>query len=136
MSSVLPSGWLRMLSSTAFTPSAVTTLKTGSGPRSTRAKSLMRTGTPPATDTDDVLDLRDGVTRPSTTVRYSVWSSSCIPAGDTRLFCLSASVTCARPSPAACSFVGSTMTWYSGVRPPTRSTRATPGIRRNRGFRL
>ncbi len=72
MSSVLPSGWLRMLSSTAFTPSAVTRLKTGSGPRSTRATSLTRTGTPPATDTTMFSICGMVYTRPSTTVRNSV----------------------------------------------------------------
>ena len=61
MSSVLPSGWLRTLSSTALTPSAVTMLKTGSGARSTRAKSLSRNGRPFTTRDGHVADLVDVV---------------------------------------------------------------------------
>ncbi len=57
MSSVLPSGWLQTLSRTASWPSAVTTLKTGSGPRSTRAKSRTQDRVPAGDRHGEVLDV-------------------------------------------------------------------------------
>ena len=70
MSSVLPSGWLRMLSSTALTPSAVTTLKTGSGPALDAREILAtRTGCPSVTATTRFSMSSAECTRPSTVVR-------------------------------------------------------------------
>ena len=94
MSSVLPSGWLRMLSSTALTPSAVTMLKTGSSPRSTRATSRTRIGHAAAPMATTMPPMSSAVrARASTTVRYSVWFSSCMPVGAIRLLRASASLT-------------------------------------------
>ncbi len=114
----------------------MTTLNTGSGPRTTVAKSRIRIGWPSAVVTTKSSISGIECTRPSTTVRYRVWFSSCIPADATRLLASSAVITSWRLRPVAPSRRGSTTTWYSGARPPTRSTRATPGILRKRSLRL
>src|SRR5579859_3077922 len=57
-----------------------------------------------------------------------------MPAGATRLLLANAAVTSGSDRFNVLRRMGSTTTWYSGVRPPTRSTLATPGILRKRGL--
>ena len=71
-SSVLASGWLRMLRSTALTPCAVTMLKPGATPRTTRATSRRKIGAREGPSPTTIAAMSSAVaTRPLTSVRYS-----------------------------------------------------------------